>query len=68
MLALARRQQMLTGNDLVEDDVEDRRIAAAEDQVAAVSDETRAIESQHEDGSGSESDESLDPSAGEVNR
>ena len=27
VLALARRQQMLTGDDLVEDDVEDRRIA-----------------------------------------
>ncbi|MEM9516059.1 MAG: NADH-quinone oxidoreductase subunit K [Actinomycetota bacterium] len=28
VLALARRQQQLTGNDLVEDDIEDRRIAA----------------------------------------
>jgi len=72
VLALARRQQMLTGGDLVEDDVEDRRIAAAEDEVAAASDETRAIESHHEDGSGSEDDQRLDPSAGpradEVNR
>lgn len=29
LLALARRQQELTGNDLVEDDLEDRRIATA---------------------------------------
>ncbi len=28
VLALARRQQVLTGDDLVEDDIEDRRIAA----------------------------------------
>ena len=28
LLALARRQQQLTGEDLVEDDIEDRRIAA----------------------------------------
>lgn len=28
LLALARRQQSLTGDDLVEDDLEDRRIAA----------------------------------------
>ena len=28
LLALARRQQQLTGDDLVEDDIEDRRIAA----------------------------------------
>lgn len=28
VLALARRQQLLTGDDLVEDDIEDRRIAA----------------------------------------
>jgi multicomponent Na+:H+ antiporter subunit C len=76
LLALARRQQMLTGDDLVEDDVEDRRIAAAEDEVSAASDETRAIESHHEDGSGSESDQRLDTvadpitesSSGEVNR
>lgn len=31
MLALARRQQVLTGNDQVEDDLEDRRIAADEE-------------------------------------
>ncbi len=29
LLALARRQQQLTGDDLVEDDIEDRRIAAS---------------------------------------
>jgi len=76
VLALARRQQMLTGDDLVEDDVEDRRIAAAHDQVVAAADETRAIESHHEDGSGSETGERPDPGAdpdpspatGEVNR
>jgi multicomponent Na+:H+ antiporter subunit C len=28
VLALARRQQLITGDDLVEDDVEDRRIAS----------------------------------------
>ncbi|MGB7878264.1 MAG: hypothetical protein WBL31_05825, partial [Ilumatobacteraceae bacterium] len=52
VLALARRQQILTGDDLVEDDVEDRRIAAYAELRAAASDETRAIEEQHEDGSG----------------
>ena len=31
LLALARRQHALTGDDLVEDDLEDRRIATAED-------------------------------------
>jgi multicomponent Na+:H+ antiporter subunit C len=38
LLALARRQQQLTGNDLVEDDIEDRRIAllAAGDEVAVI--------------------------------
>ena len=30
LLALARRQRTLSGDDLVEDDLEDRRIAAAE--------------------------------------
>lgn len=30
LLALARRQHMLTGDDLVEDDLEDRRIATTE--------------------------------------
>jgi multicomponent Na+:H+ antiporter subunit C len=52
VLALARRQQILTGDDLVEDDVEDRRIAAYAELRAAASDETRAIEELHEDGSG----------------
>lgn len=32
VLALARRQQILTGDDLVEDDVEDRRIAAGRER------------------------------------
>ena len=38
LLALARRQQQVTGNDLVEDDVEDRRITrlADLDEVAAI--------------------------------
>jgi multicomponent Na+:H+ antiporter subunit C len=31
LLALARRQQTLTGDDLVEDDLEDRRIATTTD-------------------------------------
>jgi multicomponent Na+:H+ antiporter subunit C len=31
LLALARRQHVLSGDDLVEDDLEDRRIAAAEE-------------------------------------
>lgn len=31
LLALARRSQMLSGDDLVEDDLEDRRIAARSD-------------------------------------
>lgn len=53
VLALARRQQQLTGDDLVEDDVEDRRVAAYADHVERT-DETRAIESHHEDGSGLE--------------
>ena len=30
LLALARRQRTLSGDDLVEDDLEDRRIAASE--------------------------------------
>ncbi len=41
VLALARRQQVLTGDDLVEDDIEDRRIAAIADgeAVAASTDD-----------------------------
>ncbi|MCL4114374.1 UNVERIFIED_CONTAM: hypothetical protein GTU68_025736 [Idotea baltica] len=31
LLALARRQQMFTGDDLVEDDLEDQRVATADD-------------------------------------
>ena len=50
LLALARRQQQLTGDDLVEDDVEDRRIASHAELAAERPDETRAIESHHEDG------------------
>ena len=44
-----------TGDDLVEDDVEDRRIAAFAEQRAARTDETRELESRHED------DPSADP-------
>ncbi len=35
LLALARRQQVLSGDDLVEDDLEDRRVGDAEDVAAA---------------------------------
>ena len=35
LLALARRQQVLTGNDQVEDDLEDQRIAESEDQATS---------------------------------
>jgi multicomponent Na+:H+ antiporter subunit C len=49
LLALARRQHQLTGDDLVEDDVEDRRIAAYAEQRAAELDETTAIEAHHDD-------------------
>ena len=50
VLALARRQQQLTGDDLVEDDVEDRRIASHPERAPERPDETRAIESHHDDG------------------
>ena len=35
LLALARRQHVLSGDDLVEDDLEDRRIATTNEDVAA---------------------------------
>ncbi|MEL6981834.1 MAG: NADH-quinone oxidoreductase subunit K [Actinomycetota bacterium] len=35
LLALARRQDQLTGDDLVEDDLEDRRIADEDDEAGA---------------------------------
>lgn len=38
LLALARREQQLTGDDLVEDDLEDRRIAVDEVDTDAVDD------------------------------
>lgn len=63
VLALARRQQQLTGDDLVEDDVEDRRIASHAELAAERPDETRAIETHHEDG---EPGPMADPSRGEV--
>jgi multicomponent Na+:H+ antiporter subunit C len=49
VLALARRQQVLTGDDLVEDDVEDRRIATTEELQRIALDETRALEKFRED-------------------
>ena len=48
VLALARRQQVLTGDDLVEDDVEDLRIATTEEQRRIAQDETRALEAARE--------------------
>ena len=63
VLALARRQQQLTGDDLVEDDVEDRRIASHAELAAERPDETRAIESHHEDG---EARSMADPNRGEA--
>ena len=36
LLALAKRQQLLTGDDLVEDDIEDQRIAAGDDEVERI--------------------------------
>jgi len=48
ILALARRQQLLTGDDLVEDDVEDRRIATTAEAREAALDETRALEALHD--------------------
>jgi multicomponent Na+:H+ antiporter subunit C len=61
LLALARRQQILTGDDLVEDDVEDRRIAAFAEQRAARTDETRELEALHEDDTGTDPPRSTPP-------
>jgi multicomponent Na+:H+ antiporter subunit C len=52
VLALARRQQLLTGDDLVEDDVEDRRIATTREAREAAVDETRELEALHDDPEG----------------
>jgi multicomponent Na+:H+ antiporter subunit C len=52
VLALARRQHLLTGDDLVEDDVEDRRIATTRDAREAALDETRALEALHDNPEG----------------
>jgi multicomponent Na+:H+ antiporter subunit C len=52
VLALARRQQMITGDDLVEDDVEDRRIATTREAREARLDETRELESLHDNPEG----------------
>ena len=48
VLALARRPQVLTGDDLVEDAVEDRRIATTREHQQAALDETRELEALHE--------------------
>jgi multicomponent Na+:H+ antiporter subunit C len=52
VLALARRQQLLTGDDLVEDDVEDRRIATTREAREAAVDETRELEALHDNPEG----------------
>ena len=52
VLALARRQQLLTGDDLVEDDVEDRRIATEQEAREAAVDETRELEALHDNPEG----------------
>jgi multicomponent Na+:H+ antiporter subunit C len=52
VLALARRQQMITGDDLVEDDVEDRRIATTHEAREARLDETRELEMLHDNPEG----------------
>jgi multicomponent Na+:H+ antiporter subunit C len=48
LLALSRRQQVLTGDDLVEDDVEDRRIATTREQQQRAHDETQELEALRE--------------------
>ena len=50
LLALARRQQILTDDDLVEDDVEDRRIAALVEAREVHVDETVEIETRPGEG------------------
>lgn len=52
VLALARRQQLLTGDDLVEDDVEDRRVATTRDQHQLALDETQALEASRDEPEG----------------
>jgi multicomponent Na+:H+ antiporter subunit C len=52
VLALARRQQVLTGDDLVEDDVEDRRIATSEQAHEIAIDETRELEQSNDQQAG----------------
>lgn len=48
VLALARRQQVLSGDDLVEDDIEDRRIATLREARQQSLDETRQLETLHD--------------------
>lgn len=43
LLALAARQQSLSGNDLVEDDLEDQRIALLEDEAEADSSDEAVV-------------------------
>jgi len=46
LLALSRRQQELSGDDMVEDDLEDRRIAAGEERAEEVRVETERVETE----------------------
>ncbi len=48
MLALAGRQQTLSGSDLVEDDLEDRRLAARAERAAALADLAEQAEERDE--------------------
>ena len=52
VLALASRQQLINGDDLVEDDVEDRRIATTREAREAALDETRELEALHDNPEG----------------
>jgi multicomponent Na+:H+ antiporter subunit C len=54
LLALARRQAALTGDDLVEDDVEDRRVARMQDEATGAGDPLRGSDSASADGPGAE--------------
>ncbi|MGB5760793.1 MAG: hypothetical protein WBM50_28015, partial [Acidimicrobiales bacterium] len=52
LLALARRQNQLTGDDLVEDDLEDRRIASRRAEAEAEADRAAEREKVIEAGNG----------------
>ncbi len=64
LLALAARQQLLTGDDLVEDDLEDQRIAAAGDNEHAepLDDQTNAEQSADDHADGDRRDEPFEGS------